>query len=161
MPQIHRRNAVPGLYRHARLPGSGRGLAVAAAAAGRCGVCRRTRKREARPLGRLPTAPARRRPLVLRPCRALPNLPVMDLSLRREGYLTGHLLVAMPGMSDTRFARSVIFLFAHTAEGAMGIVINRELESITFDDLMEQLDRSEEHTSELQSLMRISYAVFC
>src|SRR3546814_13832082 len=73
-------------------------------------------------------------------CRALPNLPVMDLSLRREGYLTGHLLVAMPGMSDTRFARSVIFLCAHSEEGAMGIVINRELESITFDDLMEQLD---------------------
>src|SRR3546814_235264 len=46
----------------------------------------------------------------------------------------------MPGMSDTRFARSVIFLCAHSEEGAMGIVINRELESITFDDLMEQLD---------------------
>src|SRR3546814_4088061 len=131
MPQIHRRNAVPGLYRHARLPGSGRGLAVAAAAAGRCGVCRRPRKSEARPLGRLPTAPARRRPLVLRPCPALPHLPVMGLSMRREGSGTGHLLVALPGMYDTRVARSVIFLCADSEEGAMGIVLNRELQSNT------------------------------
>ena len=64
----------------------------------------------------------------------------MDLSIRRDGYLTWHLLVAMPGMSDERFARSVVFLCAHSEEGAMGIVINRELESLTFEELIEQLD---------------------
>src|SRR5262249_32570086 len=53
--------------------------------------------------------------------------------------LTGHLLVAMPQMQDPRFARSVIFMCAHTAEGAMGLVVNRLVESITFPDLLEQL----------------------
>ncbi|MCZ6722029.1 MAG: YqgE/AlgH family protein, partial [Proteobacteria bacterium] len=38
------------------------------------------------------------------------------------GYLDGHLLVAMPTMSDPRFARTVIYLCAHTADGAMGLV---------------------------------------
>jgi putative transcriptional regulator len=53
--------------------------------------------------------------------------------------LTGHLLVAMPQMQDPRFARSVIYMCAHTAEGAMGLVVNRLVESITFPDLLEQL----------------------
>lgn len=64
----------------------------------------------------------------------------MDLSVRRDGYLTGHLLVAMPGMPDERFAKTVIFVCAHSEEGAMGIVINRELSSLTFEELIEQLD---------------------
>ena len=54
-------------------------------------------------------------------------------------YLTGQLLIAMPGMSDPRFARSVIYVCAHSAEGAMGLVINRELGSLSFSDLLEQL----------------------
>ncbi len=44
-----------------------------------------------------------------------------------EGYLTGQLLVAMPAMRDPRFAQTVVFMCAHTAESAMGIVINRPL----------------------------------
>jgi putative transcriptional regulator len=56
--------------------------------------------------------------------------------------LTGQLLVAMPGLEDPRFARAVIFLCAHTPEGAMGIVINRPIESPSFDDLLKQLDLS-------------------
>ncbi|MEX2641892.1 MAG: YqgE/AlgH family protein [Acetobacterales bacterium] len=56
-----------------------------------------------------------------------------------NGYLPGQLLVAMPQMEDPRFARSVVYLCAHTAEGAMGLVLNRELESLTFPDLLEQL----------------------
>ncbi|MDA0702345.1 MAG: YqgE/AlgH family protein [Proteobacteria bacterium] len=55
------------------------------------------------------------------------------------GYLTGQLLVAMPAMSDPRFERSVIYMCAHTEDGAMGLVINRELESISFPDLLEQI----------------------
>ncbi len=43
----------------------------------------------------------------------------------RNGYLDGQLLLAMPGMPDDRFARSVIYLCAHSDEGAMGIIINR------------------------------------
>jgi putative transcriptional regulator len=55
------------------------------------------------------------------------------------GYLAGQLLVAMPGMRDPRFAKTVIYVCAHSEEGAMGLVINRPLESLTFGDLLQQL----------------------
>ncbi|MFO1062029.1 MAG: YqgE/AlgH family protein [Dongiaceae bacterium] len=55
------------------------------------------------------------------------------------GYLTGQLLVAMPQMRDPRFSRSVIYMCAHNADGAMGLVVNRLAGSITFPDLLEQL----------------------
>jgi putative transcriptional regulator len=57
-----------------------------------------------------------------------------------EGYLDGQLLIAMPGMSDERFARSVIFICAHSAEGAMGIVLNRPAADLSLPDLLVQLD---------------------
>jgi putative transcriptional regulator len=57
-----------------------------------------------------------------------------------NGFLTGQLLIAMPSMADPRFVQSVIFMCAHTAEGAMGIVVNRPLEQPSFDDLLKQLD---------------------
>ena len=56
-----------------------------------------------------------------------------------DSYLVGQLLIAMPGMRDPRFARSVVYICAHSAEGAMGLVINRVLDSLTFDELLEQL----------------------
>ncbi|PPD02285.1 MAG: hypothetical protein CTY30_13615, partial [Methylocystis sp.] len=40
-------------------------------------------------------------------------------------FLDGQLLIAMPSMLDQRFARSVIYLCAHSEEGAMGIVVNQ------------------------------------
>src|SRR6185503_4189851 len=55
-------------------------------------------------------------------------------------FLTGHLLIAMPAMADPRFAQSVIYLCAHTAEGAMGLVLNRPLQRPSFDDLLRQLE---------------------
>lgn len=54
-------------------------------------------------------------------------------------YLDGQLLVAMPAMSDPRFARSVVYVCAHTADGAMGLVVNKLLESLSFPDLLRQL----------------------
>jgi putative transcriptional regulator len=56
-----------------------------------------------------------------------------------DSYLTGNLLIAMPSMRDPRFARTVIYLCAHNADGAMGLVVNRLIGSITFPDLLEQL----------------------
>jgi putative transcriptional regulator len=56
-----------------------------------------------------------------------------------EGYLAGQLLIAMPAMQDPRFARSVICLCAHSAEGAMGIVLNKPLDGLSFEDLLRQL----------------------
>jgi len=64
--------------------------------------------------------------------------------MRQRGYtaqyLTGHLLIAMPTMADPRFQRTVVYLCAHNAEGAMGLVVNRLYGSISFRDLLEQLE---------------------
>jgi putative transcriptional regulator len=57
-----------------------------------------------------------------------------------QGYLDGHLLIAMPVMGDPRFERSVIYLCAHSSEGAMGIVVNRPIGSLDFPELLVQLD---------------------
>jgi putative transcriptional regulator len=57
-----------------------------------------------------------------------------------QGYLDGHLLIAMPVMGDPRFERSVIYLCAHSSEGAMGIIVNRPAGSIDFPELLVQLD---------------------
>jgi putative transcriptional regulator len=56
------------------------------------------------------------------------------------GYLDGQMLVAMPGMMDERFARTVIYLCAHSPEGAMGIVVNKPAADLNFPDLLVQLD---------------------
>jgi putative transcriptional regulator len=55
-------------------------------------------------------------------------------------YLDGRLLVAMPSMRDERFARTVIYMCAHSSEGAMGIVINQPAPNIKFPDLLVQLN---------------------
>ena len=55
-------------------------------------------------------------------------------------YLDGQLLIAMPIMEDERFARSVIYVCAHSADGAMGIIVNRPAGSIDFPQLLRQLD---------------------
>ena len=60
-------------------------------------------------------------------------------NLSTDGSLTGQLLVAMPHMADARFARSVVYLCAHSAEGAMGLVVNRLIDSLSFDSLLDQL----------------------
>ena len=40
--------------------------------------------------------------------------------------LTHHFLIAMPGLEDAVFARSVVYLCEHSERGAMGLIINRE-----------------------------------
>lgn len=55
-------------------------------------------------------------------------------------FLDGQLLVAMPGMTDPRFERAVIYLCAHSDEGAMGIRINQAVPQVTFADILERLD---------------------
>lgn len=55
------------------------------------------------------------------------------------GFLDGQLLVAMPRMSDRRFARSVIYMCAHSDEGAMGLIINQRATHISAPDLLERL----------------------
>ena len=57
-----------------------------------------------------------------------------------RGYLDGQMLIAMPSMRDEYFARSVIYMCAHSSEGAMGIVVNQPAPNIAFPDLLVQLD---------------------
>jgi putative transcriptional regulator len=58
---------------------------------------------------------------------------------QRPGFLDGQFLVAMPTMEDPRFRRAVIYLCAHSADGAMGIVINHPAPHVSFPDLLVQL----------------------
>ena len=54
-------------------------------------------------------------------------------------YLAGQLIIAMPAMRDPRFEKTVIYMCAHNDDGAMGLVVNRAMESLTFPDMLEQL----------------------
>jgi putative transcriptional regulator len=58
---------------------------------------------------------------------------------REPSWLTGQILVAMPTLQDPRFTQTVIFICAHTEEGAMGVVLNRPLRRVKFGDLLGQL----------------------
>ena len=54
--------------------------------------------------------------------------------------LTGKLLIAMPAMSDPRFAQSVVFMCAHSGEGAMGLIVNKTADDLRLYDLLKQLE---------------------
>jgi len=55
-------------------------------------------------------------------------------------YFEGQMLLAMPAMTDPRFERAVIFMCAHNDEGAMGLLVNKTLDSIDFREFLGQLD---------------------
>jgi putative transcriptional regulator len=57
-----------------------------------------------------------------------------------RAFLDGQLLVAMPGMSDPRFARSVVYLCAHSEDGAMGLILNQPSRVKNFPELLVQLN---------------------
>src|SRR5271169_1069277 len=57
-----------------------------------------------------------------------------------RGYLDGQMLIAMPAMMDERFVRSLIYICAHSSEGAMGIVVNHLAPNVNFSDLLVKLD---------------------
>lgn len=54
-------------------------------------------------------------------------------------FLNGKMLIAMPGMGDPRFERAVIYLCAHSPDGAMGLMINKPARELSFRDLLKQL----------------------
>lgn len=72
-------------------------------------------------------------------------------TVSRDQYLDGQLLIAMPVMTDPRFERSVIFMCAHSEEGAMGLIINRATDEISFNDLIERLEIQGEDTPEIDA----------
>jgi putative transcriptional regulator len=58
----------------------------------------------------------------------------------KRGFLDGQMLIAMPSMGDERFARTVIYMCAHSSDGAMGIIVNQPAAHISFSDLLVQLE---------------------
>ncbi|MBO0755911.1 MAG: YqgE/AlgH family protein [Bradyrhizobiaceae bacterium] len=58
----------------------------------------------------------------------------------QRGYLDGQMLIAMPTMRDERFARTLIYVCAHSSAGAMGIVVNQAAGNVNFPDLLVQLE---------------------
>lgn len=60
--------------------------------------------------------------------------------IENECFLEGKLLIALPGMPDDRFQQTVIYICAHSASGAMGIVINKPIPGLSFANLMDQLE---------------------
>lgn len=67
-------------------------------------------------------------------------------------YLAGKLLIAMPGMSDARFHKAIVFVVAHDAEGAMGLVVNAPLPGISFQDLIQKIKVTDPFRKELSDL---------
>jgi len=57
-----------------------------------------------------------------------------------ESFLEGKLLIALPGMTDPRFERSVIYMCAHSNTGAMGLIVNKPIEGLGFQELLRRLD---------------------
>lgn len=54
--------------------------------------------------------------------------------------LGGQILIAMPGMGDPRFEKSVVLICAHSPEGAMGLIVNKPVPDLDFTGLLDQLD---------------------
>ncbi len=69
-----------------------------------------------------------------------------------EGYLTGSFLVAAPGMFDDRFQKTVIFIHHHDKDGALGIVINKPSEMMSFEELCSQLNYESKDSEKKQVL---------
>jgi putative transcriptional regulator len=53
--------------------------------------------------------------------------------------LGGKMLIASPAIGDSRFARTVVFMCAHTPEHAMGIIVNKAMGALRLPDLLDQL----------------------
>jgi putative transcriptional regulator len=59
---------------------------------------------------------------------------------RGGGFLEGKLLIAMPSMPDPHFEKSVIFMCAHSRQGAMGLIINKPIEGLSIRDMLGKLE---------------------
>jgi putative transcriptional regulator len=78
---------------------------------------------------------------------------------RKSGYLDGQLLIAMPYMSDKRFARSVIYMCAHSAQGAMGLIVNQRAAHISFSELLDQLEGDDSAESQRSDIIDVDVHV--
>jgi putative transcriptional regulator len=69
-----------------------------------------------------------------------------------NGYLAGQILIAMPSLQDPRFARTIVYVCAHTPQGAMGLVINRLIDELSFPELLQQIGIS---AAQVQDELRV------
>lgn len=67
-------------------------------------------------------------------------MKIANLKPSERGSLHGRMLLAMPGMRDPRFERSVILICAHSNDGAMGLRVDKLAEDISFPELLKQLE---------------------
>lgn len=63
-----------------------------------------------------------------------------DAKRETPAFLNGQVLIAMPGMRDPRFHKTLIYLCVHSADGAMGLIVNKPAEMLKVGDLYERLD---------------------
>jgi len=75
-----------------------------------------------------------------------------DKPLSEIDGLAGQMLVAMPGIDDPRFDRSVIYLCGHSEEGAMGLIVNKPVENISFPELLDQLGINDDMGKQIRVL---------
>ena len=68
------------------------------------------------------------------------QFPFILAHMEQAQTFSGQFLIAMPDIGDPRFARTLIYMCAHTSEGAMGLVVNKPSDEIDFAGLLEQLD---------------------
>lgn len=66
------------------------------------------------------------------------NTDLLDDTSKAHAFLENHFLIAMPGMQDERFARSVVYVCAHSEDGAMGLIVN-QVQQLGFPDILVQL----------------------
>ena len=67
------------------------------------------------------------------------TFPKDSPDLEPDGYLEGHLLIATPTVRGKVFAQTVIYLFAHNAQGAMGVIVNKPLDMVHYGSILQQL----------------------
>ncbi len=74
------------------------------------------------------------------PLMWLDNAPNLEKMSDENANLNGQLLIAMPGMGDPRFEKSVVFMCAHSEDGALGLIVNKPSPELKFSTLLQQLD---------------------
>jgi putative transcriptional regulator len=68
-----------------------------------------------------------------------------------DSLLAGKLLIAMPDMSDPRFAKTVVYMCAHSDEGGMGLIVNKPQKQVKFAKLLDQMSiPASPHMREIQ-----------
>lgn len=69
-----------------------------------------------------------------------------------EPNLAGQMLIAMPGIGDPRFDRAVVYVCGHSDDGAMGLIVNKPVDDLTFPELLDQLGINAEPSRQIRVL---------